>query len=192
MHLIFYNYYRRCCEPPEKIDPISSNKTTLCSCRWLNWWNASSSMDNKLSIYGKKGYRNSYNCIFNPATNCIWSIGRKAITYDPKWDGGNYCGKEIPAQGLALARMVGHITYLSDASMQKKFGRVQQDEEGIDRSPNFQIDSHLNHQEDTFTKRLTLIHTICYKIRGFLRPFKELAPHRWLCWSYSKISRYSP
>jgi len=50
--------------------------------------------------------------------------------------------------------MVGHITYLSDASMQKKFGRViQQEEADIDRSPNFQVESYLNHQGDTFTKR---------------------------------------
>ncbi len=88
-----------------------------------------------------------------PQQIAFGAIGRKAITDDPKWNRGNYYGKEIPAQGLALARMVGHITYLSDASMQKKFGRVQQDEEGIDRSPNFQVESYLNHQGDTFTKR---------------------------------------
>ena len=88
-----------------------------------------------------------------PQQIAFGAIGRKAIIDDPKWNGGNYYGKEIPAQGLALARMVGHITYLSDASMQKKFGRVQQDEEGIDRSPNFQVESYLNHQGNTFTKR---------------------------------------
>jgi homoserine acetyltransferase len=133
-------------------------------------------MDSKLSRYGKKGYRNSYNCIFNPATNCIWTIGRKIITDDPKWDGGNYYGKEIPAQGLALARMVGHITYLSDASMQKKFGRVQQDEEGIDRSPNFQVESHLNHQGDTFTKRLTLIHIYILQNTWISSTFQGIGP----------------
>lgn len=45
-------------------------------------------------------------------------------------------------QGLALARMVGHTTYISDAQMEKKFGRVQHDEEGIDRSLNFPVESH--------------------------------------------------
>ncbi len=89
-----------------------------------------------------------------PQQIAFGAIGRKAITDDPKWNGGNYYGKEIPVQGLALARMVGHITYLSDASMQKKFGRViQQEEADIDRSPNFQVESYLNHQGDTFTKR---------------------------------------
>ena len=100
-----------------------------------------------------------------PQQIAFGAIGRKAITDDPKWNEGNYYGKEIPAQGLALARMIGHITYLSDASMQKKFGRVQQDEEGkndeeskqdeegIDRFPNYQVESYLNYQGDTFTKR---------------------------------------
>jgi len=88
-----------------------------------------------------------------PQQIAFGAIGRKAITDDPKWNGGNYYGKEIPAQGLALARMVGHITYLSDASMQKKFGRDQQEEAGVDRSPNFKVENYLNHQGDTFTKR---------------------------------------
>jgi homoserine O-acetyltransferase len=103
-----------------------------------------------------------------PQQIAFGAIGRKAITDDPKWNGGNYYGKEIPAQGLALARMVGHITYLSDASMQKKFGRLQYSGTGgevaenseelsaeifSDLSPNFQVESYLNYQGDTFTKR---------------------------------------
>ena len=69
-----------------------------------------------------------------PQQIAFGAIGRKAITDDPKWNGGNYYGKKIPAQGLALARMIGHITYLSDASMQKKFGRAQQEKKGPDLS----------------------------------------------------------
>jgi homoserine O-acetyltransferase len=99
-----------------------------------------------------------------PQQIAFGAIGRKAITDDPKWNRGDYYGKKIPAQGLALARMIGHITYLSDASMQKKFGRAQQDEAGQDlseassetfpeRSSNIQVESYLNHQGDTFTKR---------------------------------------
>jgi homoserine O-acetyltransferase/O-succinyltransferase len=92
-----------------------------------------------------------------PQQIAFGAIGRKAITDDPKWNGGDYYGKETPAQGLSLARMIGHITYLSDASMQKKFGRVQQGKEGnsnsIYNSPNYQVESYLNHQGDTFTKR---------------------------------------
>ena len=88
-----------------------------------------------------------------PQQIAFGAIGRKAIIDDPKWSGGNYYGKEIPAQGLALARMIGHITYLSDASMQKKFGRALQDDENIDRPLNFQVESYLNHKGTTFTKR---------------------------------------
>jgi len=64
-----------------------------------------------------------------PQQIAFGAIGRKAITDDPKWNGGDYYGKKIPSQGLALARMIGHITYLSDASMQKKFGRLQRDKD---------------------------------------------------------------
>jgi homoserine O-acetyltransferase/O-succinyltransferase len=99
-----------------------------------------------------------------PQQIAFGAIGRKAITDDPKWNGGNYYGKETPAQGLALARMIGHITYLSDASMQKKFGSDKQEkaaqdlskvssETFPDRSSNFQVENYLNHQGNTFTKR---------------------------------------
>ncbi len=107
-----------------------------------------------------------------PQQIAFGAIGRKAITDDPKWNEGNYYGKKTPSQGLALARMIGHITYLSDASMQKKFGRAQQEKAGpnlpkifseaapeasseifSDHSSNFQVESYLNHQGDTFTKR---------------------------------------
>lgn len=107
-----------------------------------------------------------------PQQIAFGAIGRKAITDDPKWNGGDYYGKKIPSQGLALARMIGHITYLSDASMQKKFGRLERDAEAAgvtgttgtnlselspelshDFAPNFQVESYLNYQGDNFTKR---------------------------------------
>src|SRR3954451_7034839 len=50
-------------------------------------------------------------------------VGRQAIMADPEWSEGNYHGKQPPARGLAVARMVGHITYMSDESMREKFGR---------------------------------------------------------------------
>jgi homoserine O-acetyltransferase len=87
-------------------------------------------------------------------------VGRKAITSDPKWNGGNYYHSKDydspgPVKGLALARMVGHITYLSDESMHAKFGRRLQDREtfGYDFSTEFRVESYLHHQGDTFTKR---------------------------------------
>ena len=54
-------------------------------------------------------------------------VGRQAIMADPDWRGGHYYGGKPPSKGLAVARMVGHITYLSDEAMQEKFGRRLQD-----------------------------------------------------------------
>src|ERR1700677_3555695 len=50
-------------------------------------------------------------------------VGRQAIMADPDWNGGNYYQSRPPARGLSVARMIGHITYLSDESMRSKFGR---------------------------------------------------------------------
>src|SRR5436305_12499500 len=55
-------------------------------------------------------------------------VGRQAIMADPDWCDGNYYDKRPPARGLAVARMVGHITYMSDHSMREKFGRRRRDE----------------------------------------------------------------
>ena len=50
-------------------------------------------------------------------------VGRQAVMADPDWRDGNYYGFCVPAKGLSIARMIGHITYMSDASMAEKFGR---------------------------------------------------------------------
>ncbi len=83
------------------------------------------------------------------------SVGRKAIITDPAWNNGDYYGKETPSIGLSLARMVGHITYLSDESMMFKFGRDLRNKEkvGFDFSIDFQVESYLDHQGDSFVKR---------------------------------------
>jgi len=83
-------------------------------------------------------------------------VGRRAIMSDPKWRGGNYYDfHDPPIDGLALARMVGHITYLSEASMRRKFGRRLQDRArlGYDFSTEFQVESYLYYQGDKFTQR---------------------------------------
>ena len=82
-------------------------------------------------------------------------VGRRAIMTDPSWKGGDYYGKGNPDYGLALARMVGHITYLSDESMHTKFGRRLQvrEEPGFAFSTEFQVESYLHYQGDRFTKR---------------------------------------
>ena len=69
---------------------------------------------------------------------------------------GNYYGRAEPARGLSLARMIGHITYLSDESMHQKFGRRLQGktEFGFDFSSlDFQVESYLSYHGDAFVKR---------------------------------------
>ncbi|MEI6222618.1 MAG: homoserine O-acetyltransferase [bacterium] len=82
-------------------------------------------------------------------------VGRQAIVADANWNGGNYYGKELPRKGLALARMVGHITYLSDDSMRRKFGRNLQDKTAFsfDFGVDFQVESYLRYQGEKFVDR---------------------------------------
>jgi len=82
-------------------------------------------------------------------------VGRRAIISDPHWNDGNYYHEEFPDSGLALARMIGHITYLSNESMYEKFGRRLQDKEeySFDFSTDFEVESYLHYQGNTFTKR---------------------------------------
>lgn len=82
-------------------------------------------------------------------------VGRRAILFDPNWQNGDFYGKTPPINGLALARMVAHITYLSDESMKQKFGRQLKDKEkyGFDFGTDFQVESYLQHQGDSFVKR---------------------------------------
>ncbi len=82
-------------------------------------------------------------------------VGRQAIMADPKWKGGDYYGGKGPANGLAVARMAAHITYLSEEGMHAKFGRKLQDRSakafGFDAD--FQVESYLRHQGLSFTDR---------------------------------------
>jgi homoserine O-acetyltransferase len=84
------------------------------------------------------------------------AVGRQSIFSDPHWKGGNYYESGvIPRNGLSLARMIAHITYLSDESMDIKFGRGLQDKDEIsyDLSMDFQVESYLHHQGESFVKR---------------------------------------
>ncbi len=83
-------------------------------------------------------------------------VGRQAIMADPDWRAGNYQRHGTrPAKGLAVARMAAHITYLSEAALQRKFGRTLQNREGVSFGfgPDFQIESYLRHQGMTFVDR---------------------------------------
>ena len=84
------------------------------------------------------------------------SVGRFAIISDPNWNNGNYYGMEIPKIGLSIARMIGHITYLSEESMHKKFGRESIKVAGSPLSNfirEFEVESYLQYQGESFIKR---------------------------------------
>jgi homoserine O-acetyltransferase len=100
------------------------------------------------------------------------AVGRNAIMADPDWNKGDYYGKNIKLAGLAVARMVGHITYLSEEGMDKKFGRKLQANKTVysysitnrEKDPaisdfenkfdrEFTVESYLAHQGKKFTDR---------------------------------------
>jgi homoserine O-acetyltransferase len=81
-------------------------------------------------------------------------VGRQAIMADPGWNGGDYYGGAPPTRGLSVARMVGHITYMSDESMAEKFGRRFKDKHGGSKfEPDFEVEGYLQYRGDNFVKR---------------------------------------
>ncbi|HLH03382.1 MAG TPA: homoserine O-acetyltransferase [Bryobacteraceae bacterium] len=82
-------------------------------------------------------------------------VGRQAVMSDPDWNEGNYYDGPPPRRGLAVARMVGHITYMSDASMRQKFGRRLRDKDafGFDFSVDFEVESYLRYRGSQFVNR---------------------------------------
>ncbi len=85
------------------------------------------------------------------------AVARNAITADPHWQGGHYYNTgRAPTAGMGVARMVGHITYLSAVSVNEKFGRRLQAGDNIRYDltrPEFEVESYLRHQADGFVKR---------------------------------------
>jgi homoserine O-acetyltransferase len=85
------------------------------------------------------------------------AIARESIMRDPAWQGGRYYGTgRAPAAGMGVARMVGHITYLSAPALETKFGRRLQFAEHVRYTitePEFEVESYLRHQAESFVKR---------------------------------------
>ena len=104
----------------------------------------------------KKAIPMATTAMSSPQQIAFNEVGRQSIFSDPNWNEGNYyeTGK-IPKNGLSVARMIAHITYLSDESMYIKFGRDLQDKDEIsyDFTMDFQVESYLHHQGETFVKR---------------------------------------
>jgi homoserine O-acetyltransferase len=114
----------------------------------LQWAVSYPGMVQKVVVIAATGTSSPQQIAFN-------EIGRRAIMADPAWNGGDYKEGTGPESGLGLARMVGHVTYLSDASMHEKFGRrlQERDRVGFDFATDFAVESYLRHQGEAFTKR---------------------------------------
>ena len=85
------------------------------------------------------------------------AIARESIMRDPAWQGGHYYGTgRAPEAGMGVARMVGHVTYLSAPALDEKFGRRLQSSDDIRYTitePEFEVESYLDHQAETFVRR---------------------------------------
>jgi len=122
-------------------------------------------------------------------------VGRQAIMADPDWNGGNYYGARLPGRGLAVARMVGHITYMSDESMREKFGRKL-------RTPDqFEVESYLKYRGYKFVDRFDAnsyiyitraMDTFDLTQRGALQTLFELNKARFLLISFTSDWLYPP
>ncbi len=81
-------------------------------------------------------------------------VGRQSIMADANWKSGNYYAGPLPSKGLAVARMVGHITYMSDKSMTEKFGRARKEKgEPFKFTADFEVEGYLRYRGDNFVKR---------------------------------------
>jgi homoserine O-acetyltransferase len=80
--------------------------------------------------------------------------GRQAIISDPSWMGGDYPDGQQPAEGLSVARMMAHITYLSDAGLEAKFGRKRRNRQAEEHfDVEFEVESYLRYQGQAFVSR---------------------------------------
>jgi len=94
-------------------------------------------------------------------------IARQAIMTDPEFHDGNFHAYDVkPRRGLRVARMIGHITYLSDAQMEAKFGRQLREGLKFSFAPEFQIESYLRYQGEKFAEY--------YDANAYLRVTKAL------------------
>lgn len=90
----------------------------------------------------------------SPQQIAFSEVGRQAVMADPAWDEGNYYGKAKPEKGLAVARMIGHITYMSDKSMEEKFSRkLKTKDHRFKFTADFEVEGYLHYRGDNFVKR---------------------------------------
>jgi homoserine O-acetyltransferase len=90
----------------------------------------------------------------SPQQIAFQEVGRQAVMADPAWEHGRYYGGPPPARGLAVARMIGHITYMSDRSMAQKFGRQRLGHgAAFSFATDFEVEGYLRYRGDAFVKR---------------------------------------
>lgn len=90
----------------------------------------------------------------SPRQIALNEVARRAITADPAWNGGRYYPGPGPRAGLAVARMLGHTTYLSDEGMERRFGRrLRGGCRRFDLEPQFEVEHYLGHQGRRFVER---------------------------------------
>jgi len=91
----------------------------------------------------------------SPQQIAFGEVGRQAVMADPDWKRGSYYESgEPPKRGLAVARMIGHITYMSDQSMEEKFSRrLKENVYSFSFGTDFEVESYLRYRGDNFVKR---------------------------------------
>ena len=104
------------------------------------------------------------------------AVARQAIMADPNFNGGNYYDRERPRKGLALARMMAHITYLSEKGLHDKFGRRLQDRDKLSFGfeNDFAVESYLHYQGSSFVEKFDA-NTYLYitKAMDYFDPFPD-------------------
>lgn len=90
----------------------------------------------------------------SPQQLALAEVGRQAIMRDPNWNGGNYYGGPIPENGLSVARMIGHITYMSEISMEEKFARkLKNGNYSFSFATDFEVEGYLHYNGASFVRR---------------------------------------
>lgn len=144
----------------------------------------------------KKAFITASCMAHSPMQIAINEVARQAIMRDANFKGGEYYEGETPSMGLSVARMVGHISFLSEAAFEAKFSRRLQNKEKFDLhfGVEFEVESYLNYQGDKFTSRFdanSLLH-LMRAIDYYEWPNPERAEAEFLITSFSSDWLYTP
>ena len=145
------------------------------------------SMGGMLALQWVASFPGTVECVIPIATTLKHSpqqiafneVGRQAVMADPAWNGGNYYDSGVfPDKGLAVARMLGHITYMSNESMEKKFSRrLRDDHSGFKFSADFEVEGYLQYRGMSFVKRFDA-NTYLYITKAM--DYFDLSDDKWI------------